>query len=146
MQSKEGDIMEECFNMDDVTRLLNESKSMHDDFVTSIRYDRTSIILEYGKIGEWEDHYYGRYHKVTITYKLDDSDNGYGLTVCRVTPRGTRYVPFELDDLNSWNTLMYKYAVDSFGEITLFMNAWKGKQALSVELFFTPVSVTYHWE
>lgn len=133
--------MEEIFDLSDLNTLFHKSKPMHDDFVTAIYAQDGKLILEYGKIS-----HYAPYHKVTVTYTLHDEENDILLIAYKVSERGLRYVDLELEELNSWKMLMFKYAVDIWGEMTLYMNIEKGRRYLNAELHFSPVSVHYLWE
>lgn len=136
--------MEESFDIKDLNRLFHTSKHMHDDFITGFSQKGDQLILEYGRIGQWGGDY-GTFQKVTVTYTLEEA-TGLGLSVYKVTARGTRYVPLELEDLNSWTVILDRYSVDNWGEMTLFMSVGKGRKVYNAELYFTPQSIHYLWE
>lgn len=137
--------MEEYFDMQDLNKLFHTSKPMHDDFITDFSQKGDQLILEYGRIGQWDGDY-GTFQKVTVTYTLEEETGGVGLAVYKVSERGTRYVPLELEDLNSWTVILDRYSVDNWGEMTLFMSVSKGRRAYNAQLYFTPKSVRYLWE
>lgn len=141
--------MEEFFDLKDKNRLFSTAKAMHDEVMTHIEAVGNKIQLDYGEIGT--NPYWHPFRAVTVSYRLDDLDSDYSLTIKKLNRDG-RVVDFSINDpgrildLNPWHMMMFKFDIDQWGEMTLHFSMDKGKQHRYAELRFTPASIRYRWE
>jgi len=139
----------ELFDLHDKNFLFDAARAMHDELMTHIELAENHLIIKYGKIGE--NDYWKPYNSVVITYTFDTVDSDYSLSIIQPTSHGTKVDyslndPQEVNGLNEWNMIMFKFDIDLWGEMTLHFNVWKGKKHRNVEIRFTPATIEYCWE
>ena len=144
--------MVEKFDPKNISLLFRCADPMHDQMITHIEVCGNDICLEYGKIGL--NGYRPPFSKLTVIYSFDHDITDYSLTIInkiRLSPhlyeiKDSTNDPAQILSLNQWEMEMYKYDMDNFGEMTIHFDIVKGKNMKNVELRFTPIKITYHWE
>ena len=139
----------ELFDLHDKNFLFDSARAMHDELMTHIELAENRLIIQYGKIGE--NGFWKPYNSVVITYTFDTVSSDYSLSIIQPTSQGTKVVyslndSQEINGLNEWNMIMFKFDIDLWGEMTLHFNVWKGKKHRNAEIRFTPVTIEYCWE
>ncbi len=133
--------MEQIFDAKDLTCLMKNAESMHDCFIKSIELVGQQLIVIYDQL----ENHYAPYHKVTVTYHLDDIENDCTLYIYEVKHNSLKYCQMTIEELSNWKMLMFKYDVDIFGEFTLHFNIEKGRKCRNAKLCFTPSRIQYQW-
>ena len=125
--------------------------SMHDSIATQVSVEDKTLIVIYnhldeGVIGNDGVPFY-KNPKLTIEYAIAsycDAKlfNGNSYQLIDLLEEKNEFYKLT----NNCSFVSYKYAVDSFQEITLFFDVRRKKECWSLEISMDAEKVTYHWE
>lgn len=140
--------MREIITLKDKNILFSSSKAMHDEIMTHIEVIEDTIRIEYGKVAD--NDYWKPYKKVIVTYFIDVNE-GFSLDLIKVghiknITKCYADDPKIIENLNSWNMVMFMFSLDLWGDMKLHFNAWKKHKWRNVELQFTPIKIQYDYE
>ncbi len=140
--------MREIITLEDKNILFSSLKAMHDEIMTHIEVVDGAIRIEYGKLAD--NDYWKPYKKAVVTYYID-TDDGYTLDLIKVGHKKNITMcysdnPKNIEDLNRWNMVMYKFSLDLFGYMTLHFDLHKKHKVINAELQFTPIKIQYDFE
>ena len=140
---------EEVFELTDKNFLFDSVRAMHDEIMTHIDVVGDEIRIEYGRIGE--NPFFSPFEKLTVSYVLRSLEEGYSLSLNKLTGRGriedwSDTDPKKIQELNEWDMMMFSFKIGLWDEMTLFFNVSNKRKVRFAELTFTPVRIRYTWE
>ena len=132
----------EIFTIDKKELIFNVP-SMHDCYFT-VLYNDNILTLVFDDLNRYRDlshsPIYGDYKKLTIKYYVSYVD----LNLKYLKKKKLSFDTIE--PLDNHILIMYKYSVDSFGEMRLHFNAEKNKKFATATIDILPTKIECIWE